>query len=92
MPPRIIAILDRLRQDIAAGLAKETIEVDDLLELDRADEPVVDFLAPPKLAAVRTRGFARGAVDGYRTRVGANGLHDLRAPVGLVMHPLARRP
>jgi hypothetical protein len=26
MPPRIIPILDRLRQDIAAGLAKETIE------------------------------------------------------------------
>ncbi len=26
MPPRIIPILDRLRQDIAAGLSKETIE------------------------------------------------------------------
>ncbi len=26
MPPRIIPILDRLRQDIAAGLSRETIE------------------------------------------------------------------
>jgi hypothetical protein len=26
MPPRIIPILDRLRQDVAAGLSRETIE------------------------------------------------------------------
>ncbi len=26
MPPRIIPILDRLRQDIAAGLSRQTIE------------------------------------------------------------------
>jgi hypothetical protein len=63
------------------------VQGDGPLELDGADEPVVDVLAPPERSTRRTRGVAWGAVDGYRARVGTEGLQDLRARVGLVMRP-----
>src|SRR5262249_51271693 len=92
--------LDARRRGAERGTAPATgpilavghVEADDLLVGDGPDLAVVCSLAPPELAAGRARGFARGAVDGYGADVGAYGLHDLRAPVGLVKHPQARRP
>src|SRR5947207_12879623 len=63
-------------------LAVSDVEEDDLLVGDGPDLAVVGGLAPPELAARRTGGLARGAVDGYGADVGADGLHSLRAPVG----------
>ena len=68
------------------------VEENDLLVGDGTDLAVVGGLAPPELAAVGTRGLCGGAADGSGAEVGPSGLHGLRAPVGLVTHPPARRP
>src|SRR3954469_11781671 len=73
-------------------LAVGDVEGGDLLVGEGADPAVVGRLARPELAAGRAWGFARGASDGYGADVGTDGLHGLRAPVGLVTHPPARRP
>jgi len=51
--------------------------------------PEREAVAP--VAARRTGGFAWGAPDGQGAHVGADGLHDLRAPVGLEMYLQACR-
>src|SRR5262249_55001294 len=73
-------------------LAVGDVEEDDLLVSEGADPAVVGGLAPPERAASRAWGFAGGAADGDGADVGTVGLHGLRAPVGLVAHPPARRP
>ena len=78
----------------AAGpvLAVGDVEEGDLLVGDGADQAVVGGLAWPELAAVGAWGLGGCAADGYGADVGPSGLHGLRAPVGLGMHPPARRP
>src|SRR3954471_23011685 len=84
-------------EGLAAGapgpvLAVGNVEEDDLLVGEGADQTVTGRLASSEFAAPGTRGLCGGATDGYGADVGTDSLHGLRAPVGLVMHPPARRP